>query len=235
MNEFIIIVICLFAMILLKIGLNLKFKDIKELNNRKNQELIKMAEKFPSDEQICKKILEQKGRKDVNIKINKEYDSCLYTIYDNTITIGKFKEEYIKIQTIAHECIHACQNKATLWFNFIISNIYNIYFIIICILTIFKKISNTMLLTCILIIIAIIKIVIRMYLENEAMLKAKYEAKEYIEENKILTEDEEEKLLKEYNCINKIGIPFYTYTIINSEIIKIIIYQIISIILLYSI
>lgn len=230
MNELIIIVICLFAIVLLKIGLNIKFKDIKELNNRKNKELIKISKKFPSDEEICREILNKKGKKDVNIKINKEYDSCLYTIYGNTITIGEFKEEYIKIQTIAHECMHAYQEKTILWFNFIISNIYNIYFFVICILAILKITSSSNIFTYVFFMLAIIKIVIRIYLENEAMIKAKYVAKEYIEENKVLNSSEENKLLEEYDYINKIGIPFYIYTIISNEFIKIIIYQFILIV-----
>lgn len=230
MNEIIVISISVIMIVFLKIGLNIKFKDIKYLNNKKNEELAKLSNKFPSDEEICKQILDKKGRKEVKVKINKEYDSCLYTVYNNTITIGKFKEEYIKIQTIAHECIHACQDKVSLWFNFIISNIYNIYFFVICVLAIFTT-ANTILLTFVLLMLSTIKIIVRMYLENEAMNKAKYEAKEYIEENKILTKDEEEKLLQEYDDINKIGIPFYNYIMITNELVKVIFYNFLIIII----
>lgn len=229
MNEIIIILISIIMIVLLKIGFNIKFKDIKSLNNRKNEELARLVNKFASDEEICKQILDRKGKKEVKVKINKEYDSCLYTVYNNTITIGKFKEDYIKIQTIAHECIHACQEKKVLWFNFIISNIYNIYFLVIIILAIFKPI-NTILLTFILLMLSTVKIIVRMYLENEAMNRAKYEAKEYIEENKILTKDEEEKILEEYDDINKIGIPFYNYIMITNELVKVISYDFLVII-----
>ena len=230
MNEIIIILISIIMIILLKLGFNIKFKDIKCLNSRKNEELAKISNKFPTDEQICRKILDKKCKKEVKVKINKEYDSCLYTVYNNTITIGKFKEEYIKIQTIAHECIHACQDKVSLWFNFIISNIYNIYFFVICVLAIFTT-ANIILLTFVLLMLAIVKIIVRMYLENEAMNRAKYEAKEYIEENKLLTKDEEEKLLQEYNDINKIGIPLYNYIMITKELIKVIFYKFLTIII----
>lgn len=230
MNELVIIIICIITIILLKIGLDIKFKEIKKLNVSHNEELKKIPEKFPEDEYICKSILKKLNNEKVKIIVNNEYNSCLYTVYNNTITIGKFKENYMKLQTISHECIHACQNKLTLWFNFIISNIYNLYFLIILVLTLFNKSQNTNIYLYILAMLGLVQYIIRNSLENEAMTKAPYLAKEYIEENNIITTEEKEKLLKEYNIVNKIGIPFMNYLLIQKNLIKIIIFCVFSLI-----
>lgn len=230
MFEIIVIIACTVTLIILKIILNISFKSIKNLNTRKSEELEKLANKFPNDEKICKDILKKLNNENVNIKIEPEYGSCLYTIFDNTITIGKFKQNYMKFQTIAHECIHSCQSKISLWSNFIISNIYLIYFITILILEISHNLKYANIHIVILIFLSIIQYILRSYLENDAMIKAKYLAKEYIEENNILNKDELEKLLKEYDDINNIGISFINYNLISSNFIKIIIFSFIVLI-----
>ena len=100
-----------------------------------------------------------------------------------------------------------------------------IYFVIICVLTLFNKITDTQIHSFILLLLGIIQYVVRISLENEAMLKAKYVAKEYIEENNILNKEEEKELLNEYERVNKIGIPFMNFYIISMNIIKVFIYS----------
>lgn len=224
MNEIAISIICLIVLILLKIGLNIKFKNLKQFKTRTNEKASKISNKFPDDEKMCKDILKKLGNNS-NVKIisNEEYNSCLYTVYNNTITIGKFKENYMKPQTIAHECIHSFQDKAMLWFNFIISNIYNLFFIVTLILAIFNKLPNTNLFLMILTGIAFIQYVLRNTLELDAMTRAPYIAKEYLLENNILTDKEIQELLEEYEDVNRIGIPLTNYSLILKSIIKIII------------
>ena len=223
MNEIVIIIISLIILILLKIGLNIKFKELKQLKTRKNDKVSRLVDKFPDDEKMCKDILiKLKNNSDVKIVCDKEYNGCVYTIYNNTITIGKFKENYMKPQTIAHECVHACQSKKMLWFNFIISNIFNLFFIIALILALFNKLPNTNLFLVILSSIAFIQYVVRNTLELDAMTRAPYIAKEYLEDNNILSKDEINDLLDEYEEVNKIGIPFYNYTLIIKNIARII-------------
>lgn len=230
MFEILIIIICALTLIFLKIFLKVNFKVIKELENRSSEELETLSNKFPDEEIICKDILEKLNNPDVKVKKQKEYTSCLYTIFNNTITIGNFQQNYMKLQTIAHECIHSCQSKITLWSNFIFTNIYLIYFVIILLLAFLNKLSYTDIHAIILIFLSIIQYILRFSLENEAMIKAKYVAKEYIEENKILTKNEEKKLLEEYEKINNIGIPFMNYYTISMNIIKIIIFSFIVIV-----
>ncbi len=143
------------------------------------------------------------------------------------------KNNYARIQTIAHECLHSCQDRMLLLFNFIFSNISIIYFLVISILTICKLIHKPMLQVAILMLILLIKIAVRLYLEIDAMTRAKYLAKEYIEKKKICTKEEQEKLLKGYENINKQAIPFTVFNLLLNELIKVFIYTIIAI--LYNI
>lgn len=231
MFEIVVIICCAITLILLKIFLNIKLKSIKKLNDMGTDELEHLSIKFPKDEQMCKNILKKlNNSSDIKIKIDEEYNSCLYTIFNNTITIGKFKQNYMKIQTIAHECIHACQNKITLWANFIFTNIYLIYFWIILILEILNKLPYTYIHSIILIFMSLIQYIIRFSLENDAMIKARFIAKEYIEENNILTKKETEKLLAEYDDVNNIGNPFINYYTIGMNILKVIIFSILVLI-----
>jgi len=230
MFEIVTIIVCVITLILLKIFLNVNLKNIKELGKRTSEKLENLSNKFPNDEQICKDILRKLNNENVKVKIEPEYTSCLYTIFNDTITIGRFKQIYMKLQTIAHECIHSCQNKKTLWANFIVSNIYLIYFIFILILELCNCLPYANMHILILTFLSLIQYILRNTLETDAMIKAKYIAKEYIEENKILNKEEEEKVLKEYEEVNNIAIPFVNYNIISSNIIKIIFFSILVII-----
>ena len=82
----------------------------------------------------------------------------------------------------------------------------------------------------VLIMLAIIKFIIRAYLENDAMIRAKYVSKEYLDSKEIFTEKEKEELINKYEQVNKLGIPFYNFYFFSNEILKIIVYCIISLI-----
>ena len=231
MEEIITIIICLIIIIITKVSLNIRLKDLKQIKSRSNEDLDNLSNKFPKDVEICRDILKKlDNTSNVRIVFNEEYSSCLYTVYNNTITIGKFKENYMKIQTIAHECIHSCQDKKMLWSNFMISNILNLYYIIIVILAIINKLPYTNIFLIILAGISFIQNVTRNTLEIDAMTKAPFVAKEYLENNNILTKQEQEKLLKEYNEVNKIGIPFTNYSLLFKNLVKIIICSILILI-----
>ena len=64
---------------------------------------------------------------------------------------------------------------------------------------------------------------IRSYLEMDAMTKARPLAKEYIEEQGILTEEEQNRVLDNYDIINDIGIKMTNYILIINCTMKIII------------
>ena len=70
----------------------------------------------------------------------------------------------------------------------------------------------------------IIYCTIRMYLENEAMSKAIYVAKEYMkdyqQDSKNVTDEEIEILVNKFAELNKIGIPLTNFQLITVTIIK---------------
>lgn len=140
------------------------------------------------------------------------------------------KNNYARIQTIAHECLHSCQDRVLLLFNFIFSNINMIYFFVISILTLVKVINNQMLQIAILILFTLIKFSVRSFLEIDAMTRSRFLAKEYMEKKNLCTQDEKNTLLKEYEKINKIGIPLVIDNLLTSGLFSVLIYTIISIV-----
>lgn len=229
MLNLIIAIVLIIILILLKLLLRINFKELKDLET--NEELESITNKFPSNLKICKNILRKLKNKDVKIVEDNEAKTSLYLVITNKIIIANLKKTYVRIQTIIHECIHSCQNKNLLLFNFIFSNIYLIYFIISIILTVLGIFENSILQVTILLILSFIYFLIRSYLETEAMIKAEFVAKEYIEENDICTKEEKDKLINEYKKINKDGIIAYNYILFSSCMIKVIVYCLIAFVL----
>lgn len=219
------ILILIIGIIVLTICLNIKLKDIKKLKQiSEDKELNKIVEKFPEDKQICKEILKQLKNEDVAIEEDNDSKTSLYLVMQNKILIGKINS-FARIQTIAHECAHSVQNKVVLKSNYIISNINNIFFIVLIILRLLNivKLKVGYILIIAFIVMQVINYIIRSYLETEAMVKAEYVAKEYIEKSKITNETENKKITNGYREINKIGVKLYNYTLILKSVVKIII------------
>ena len=82
----------------------------------------------------------------------------------------------------------------------------------------------------ILVLLAFIQLAVRAYLEIDAMTKSKYLAKEYMEKKQLCTKAEINMLIKEYDKINKIGIPFTIDNLITNALIRICLYIIVVII-----
>ena len=221
-------ILLLLAIILFKFIFKINIKKIKE--KQENKELENITDKFPNNIEIAKEMLKMLDNKNVKIEEAKDTGTSLYIAVTNKISIADMKNNYARIQTIAHECIHSCQDRRLLLFNFIFSNINIIYFIIISVLTILKVITNQSLQIAILMLFTLIEFSVRSFLEIDAMTKAKYHAKEYMEKTKLCTEEEKHKLLKEYENINKIGIPFVIDNLLTTALARVLIYCIVSII-----
>ena len=82
-----------------------------------------------------------------------------------------------------------------------------------------------MLFTAITLLMIIVFYVIRSYLEIEAMTKAKYVAKEYLEEQHI---EETNEIVEEYEKLNDVGIKYTCYNLISSKLVLLLIYVIVS-------
>lgn len=229
MEYIIIIIISIISLLILAYIINLSFKKVKEI--AENKELNELTKTFPSNLEICNKILEKLNNTQVNVKEDENSKTSLYVVVGNTITIANIKDSFTRVQTIAHECIHSVQNKRMLWFNFIYTNIYILYFLVILVLTIFKIITSPMLYLCILIILGMIHYFIRSMLETEAMTKARYIAKDYMLENNICSKEECEKIVVQYDRLNDVGIKLVNYDILARNIVKVIVYSLLSIII----
>lgn len=224
-----IIIVSIILLLLLVFILEINIKKVKKIGE--NKELDNLTKTFPENIEICKKILNKLGNQDVKIKEEKESKTSLYIVVNNTITIANIKDSFTRIQTIAHECIHSVQSKKMLWFNFIFTNIYFLYFLTIIVLTLLKLSNNEMLFLCILILMGSIQYCIRSMLETDAMIKARYLAKEYLEEQQVCSKEQINIIINEYDKLNNIGIKLVNFDIMARNIVKIIIYSLICIII----
>ena len=225
--EFLVItiVVCILLFVL-KFIFDINLTKVKKIVEDK--ELDELTKKFPDNKEICKWYLRILKNENVQIEENEGKQTCLYIWATNKILIANIKNTYTRIQTIAHECLHSVQGDRILKFNFIYSNIYLIYFLIISIIALLGQISNLwFVFLTILIIFGMAYLLVRTYLENDAMIKARYLAKEYMEDTKILKNEEIAKLIFKYDEINIFGIRSTNFYLFLSVCKKIIIFSLI--------
>lgn len=230
MGLIIIMGLILLILIGLRIILNIDVVTIKKL--AQNEKLNKITDAFPENIEICKKICAMIGNKKVKIEEDKNSKTSLYLIVTNKISIANLKGNYTRIQTIAHECIHSMQDKRILWANFIFSNIFLIYFILSIILTALGIFKDIMLQVSILSLMGLVYYFIRSYLETDAIIKARYLAREYMKYEKILKPQEMQEILENYDVLNKIGVKAVNYKLIVSVLLKVLIYTLLSYIII---
>lgn len=208
--EFIIIgIVILISTIVLQYIFNYNRKKLEHIGE--DEELDNLAKAYPSNMEICKDYLKKLKNENVKIEENTGAEASLYIAVTDKILIANIQDSYTRIQTIAHECLHSIQDRKLLLFNFIFSNIYLIYFVITCALLIFKILPYKIMFLVILLILSMIYYTVRVYLENDAMIKARYLAKEYMEEKKISSPEEIEKLVEGFDKINTVGIKCINY------------------------
>ena len=228
MEPMFVIASILVTTVLLKYVLKIDFKKAQELNE--NKELEKITDRFPENKQIAEEMLEMLDNKGVKIEEQKNTKTSLYIALTNKILIADLKNNYARIQTIAHECLHSAQDRKLLLFNFFYSNFVFAFWIVMSILTFLKIITDTSTIIYTLLLLAFIKMIIRNYLETEAITKSKYLAEKYIDKKKIVSKEEKEKLLEQYEEINKIQIPYTIVRISLTSFIEIMVYAVIAII-----
>ncbi|MFR8145534.1 MAG: hypothetical protein ACLU8Y_01585 [Clostridia bacterium] len=224
MELLIILIIIIITQITLKIVLKTNKKEIMKI--AENERLNDRTQELPDNVVICKEILKKLNNEKVKVE-EEEKTNCFYFIATDKIILNKDKKFFTRIQTIAHECVHSIQNKNVLWFNYIFTNLLNLFWLVITILTVVGVIKNYILFVSIMLILAMVFYVIRSYLEIEAMTKAKYIAKEYLEEHNV---KETKEITEEYEKINNIGIKYTCYKLISSKLYLIILYIIICLI-----
>lgn len=200
MNYTIILITSLIILVVLKIVIGANISKVKKIGN--NKEIEEIVNKFPDNIKICNDILNDINKK-VKIKEDENSKTSYYVVVTDTIIIGKVNSP-ARIQTTIHECIHSMQNKKTLIFNYIYSNLYNLYFLILLVLFATNKINSQLLHVFIFFMISVLWFVIRSYLEIDAMIRAEYETEKYIDKINILNLVEKNKLMEYYRNLNKI-------------------------------
>ena len=226
--ELIIIIIAVIAIITIFFMMKTNVKELEKIALEK--ELNSIAEKFPDNTEICKSILKKLENETTKIEENKKSEATLYIAIQDKISIGNTHKSFTRIQTMAHECLHSIQDRKMLIFNFIYSNIYLLYFVIICILIILKKLDNVMLYSNIFLILSFIYYVVRVFLENDAMIKAQYIAKDYMQKQDVVTEEEVNKILEGFQNLNKGLIKGTNCNLFTGIMIKLVIFNVLSLI-----
>jgi len=87
-----------------------------------------------------------------------------------------------------------------------------------------------MLFSQILLILSFIYYVIRIFLENEAMIKAEFLAKEYLQEQNISSKEDIEKVCEGFKKINKQGIKGTNCSLFVKIMIKVVIFNVLALI-----
>ena len=120
--ELIIIVIAFIAIVIVYSMMKINVKELEKI--ALDEELNAITKRYPKNTEICKSLLEKLENKTTKIEEDLDSDATLYIAIQDKISIGNTHENFTRIQTMAHECLHSVQNKNMLIFNFIFSNIY---------------------------------------------------------------------------------------------------------------
>lgn len=228
MEYIVIIIFLMIVIVILRKLFGFNKKEIEQI--AKNEKLDNIVSKFPDNIEICKDYLKMLKNDKVKIEEDKNATNSLYIAISDKIIIANIKNTYTRIQTIAHECLHSIQDRKILMFNFIYSNIYIAYFIIIAICAVLKILPLKMMFLAILTASGFIYYFVRSYLENDAMIKARFLAKEYMQNEGISDKSEIAEIVDNFDILNKLGIKSVNYMLMMNVVIKIIIFCLICII-----
>lgn len=228
MEYLVIIIFLIMILIILKRVFGYNKSKIEKI--AKNKELDSIAKKYPSNLEICKEYLKMLKNENVIVEEDKKATNSLYIAISNKIVIADVRDSFTRIQTIAHECLHSIQSRNILLFNFVYSNIYIIYFVVILVLAILKILPYKMMFLSILIIGGLVYYFVRSYLENDAMIKARFLAKEYMQEKNISKQQEIDDMIDSFDKLNNMGIKSVNYVLLFNLIIQFIIFCVICMI-----
>lgn len=155
---------------------------LKIFKNMKDSKVAQITEKLPENEILCKQILNVIGNNTTKVVIDKDIKNSYYVYLNDTIYISNSQNtqsDYSRLCLIAHECIHSMQNKKTQLFNFIFSNVEIVTFIVFIILLF--VLHHNIFLILIYFMICVISILLRGYLETNAVINAPKLTTKYLE------------------------------------------------------
>lgn len=228
MEAIIIIIISVISILIIGTLMKTNKKEMEKIAT--DEELNKKASLYPKNIEICRTILKQVKNENVKIEENENSNSTYYIAIQNKILIGNTHNSFTRIQTVIHECLHTIQDRKLLIFNYIFSNIYLLYFLVISILLIIHKLPNELLFSNILLIMGLIYYVVRIFLENDAMIKAEFITKEYIDEQKTGTEKDRKELKEGFEKLNKGAIRGTNCIMFINIMIKVVFFNVLALI-----
>ena len=211
MDYIIIMLFLIIILVIIAIVYEVNLNKLKQFAISEEGKFNKIADKYPSNIEICEIMLKKLKNDKVKVEEDKNAKTSLYIAITDKILIADVKNSYTRIQTIAHECLHSVQSRKILLFNFIYSNIYLLYFFIVTILALFNKLQNGMLYLSIMLILSYTYYFIRSYLENDAMINSK---------------EEVNSIVDSFNKLNNTGIKITNFQLMFETIIKVIILSI---------
>lgn len=226
--ELIIIIVAIVAIIIVSAMMKMNVKELEKI--ALNPELNEITQKYPKNIEICKTILKKLENKTTKIEEDISSETTLYIAIQDKISIGNTHDSFTRIQTMAHECLHSIQDRKMLIFNFAYSNFYILYFVVICVLVIIKRLPNEIMFSNIFLILSFIYYVIRVFLENDAMIKAEYVAKEYMEEQNISSLEEIKKVCNGFKKLNDGCIKGTNCSLFVKIMIKVVIFNVLALI-----
>ena len=228
-----ILVMSIIILVTLAILIKFNFKSIKQIKEiGESRELNSITNVLPENEQICKEILAIIKNENVTIKAGDENSqTSLYIVATNSIIIANIKNTCARVQTIAHECIHSIQSKRLLWFNFIFSNIYLMYFAVITILAVFNKLPNASSYAIVLVMMSILLFFVRSYIETDAMIRARFLAEVYMKSKReLISEENIDLIVGNYDKINDFGVKLYNFKLLFDYLLKVVIFCVVSLV-----
>lgn len=160
---------------------------------------------------LCKKILNDLNKSDVRVKVSQDIKGNYYSYINNCIYLNNKNSETIKYRAkenvvIAHECIHATQNKALHITNVILANLELLLFLVLFI--IYFAFNSLVPFRLIYIIIWMLALICRLVLELPAIISSFDLAVKYSDErvSEIIQKDK-----KKINFLLPLGILSFTW------------------------
>ena len=198
------------------------FKKLKifKRDSSDRKYLDNLISKLPDSSLLAKDILSELNNSKTKCIIDKDIKGSYYVYLNDTMYLcdkQSEKKNYERLCVISHESVHSVQPKFLQNINFILSNLEIIAFVIFLILY-FLKVERLYIYLGYLV-VAIISMIPRIILEFWAMIKAPKVAKNYLEKQKVKSEDIN-KIYDYYKFSTMVLMPvavigFFTYKIIR--------------------
>ena len=160
----------------------LNYKTLKDTKAfASDEELDKLTEVLPSNEEICMDIGEMLGST-CKVELDNKSKSSAYIFFSDKIILSNTKssqKNFSRVLFIAHECVHSVQEKSMHIINFILANISNLYDIFLIVLLLMRKASLE--LVTVSFIISILSFYYRIILETDAVYRSVIYSRKYLE------------------------------------------------------